>query len=155
MAETTVADELTEQIHLFGENMKVLRFVARSTENGAFGSYIHNGGKIGVIVEFSFTVPPAFAGKFIDTTPGMIAKQTEEARGDPVVGAVAKVSDSLFWLALSGLDQDVSRNIQLLKERSWIDIPIRYGNRRRAILTFEKGAPGDKVFADAFAAWGE
>ena len=35
-------------------------------------------------------------------------------------------------LALSGLDQDVSRNIQLLKERSWIDIPIRYGNRRRA-----------------------
>jgi len=107
------------------------------------------------IVEFSFTVPPSFAGKFIDTTPGMIAKQTEEARGDPIVGAVAKVSDSLFWLALSGLDQDVSRNIQLLKERSWIDIPIRYGNRRRAILTFEKGAPGDKVFADAFAAWGE
>lgn len=107
------------------------------------------------IVEFSFTVPPSFAGKFIDTTPGMIAKQTEEARGDPIVGAVAKVSDSLFWLALSGLDQDVSRNVQLLKERPWIDIPIRYGNRRRAILTFEKGAPGDKVFADAFAAWGE
>ncbi|MGN0070455.1 MAG: translation elongation factor Ts [Atopobiaceae bacterium] len=57
MAQTTVADELTEQIHLFGENMKILRFVARSTENGAFGSYIHNGGKIGVIVEFSFTKP--------------------------------------------------------------------------------------------------
>lgn len=57
MAETTVADELTEQIHLFGENMKILRFVARFAENGAFGSYIHNGGKIGVIVEFSFTKP--------------------------------------------------------------------------------------------------
>lgn len=57
MAQTTVADELTEQIHLFGENMKILRFVVRSTENGAFGSYIHNGGKIGVIVEFSFTKP--------------------------------------------------------------------------------------------------
>lgn len=107
------------------------------------------------IVEFAFDVPASFPGKFIDTTPGMIAKQTEEARGDPIVGAVAKVSDSLFWLALSGLDQDVARNIQLLKDRAWIDIPIRYGNRRRAILTFEKGAPGDKAFADAFAAWGQ
>ena len=36
-----------------------------------------------------------------------------------------------------------------------MDIPIRYGNRRRAILTFEKGAPGEKAFADAFAAWGQ
>lgn len=107
------------------------------------------------IVEFSFDVPPSFPGKFIDAAPGMIAKQTEEARGDTVAGAVAKVSDSLFWLALSGLEQDMTRNIQLLKERPWIDIPIRYGNRRRAILTFEKGAPGEKVFAEAFAAWGE
>lgn len=107
------------------------------------------------IVELSFDVPPSFAGKFIDAAPGMIAKQTEEARGDPITGAVAKVSDSLFWLALSGLEQDVARNIQLLKDRPWIDIPIRYGNRRRAILTFEKGGPGEKAFADAFAAWGQ
>lgn len=107
------------------------------------------------IVELSFDVPPSFAGKFIDAAPGMIAKQTEEARGDTIAGAVAKVSDSLFWLALSGLEQDVARNIQLLKDRPWIDIPIRYGNRRRAILTFEKGAPGEKAFADAFAAWGQ
>lgn len=67
MAETTVVDELTEQIHLFGENMKVLRFVARSTENGAFGSYIHNGGKIGVIVEFSFTKPETGASEEFKT----------------------------------------------------------------------------------------
>ena len=67
MAETTVADELTEQIHLFSENMKVLRFVARSTENGAFGSYIHNGGKIGVIVEFSFTKPETGASEEFKT----------------------------------------------------------------------------------------
>jgi hypothetical protein len=107
------------------------------------------------IVEFSFDVPPSFPGKFIDAAPGMIAKQTEEARGDTITGAVAKVSDSLFWLALSGLEPDVARNIQLLKDRPWIDIPIRYGSRRRAILTFEKGAPGEKAFADAFAAWGQ
>ncbi|WP_304610561.1 hypothetical protein [Oryzibacter oryziterrae] len=107
------------------------------------------------IVELNFDIPTSFPGRSIDMTPGMIAKQTEDARGDPVIGAVAKVSDNIYWLALSGLDQDISRNVALMKDREWIDIPIRYGNRRRAILTFEKGTPGDKVFADAFKAWGQ
>lgn len=57
----TVADELTEQIHVFGENMKIMRFISREAESGSFGSYIHNGGKIGVLVEFSFTKPETAA----------------------------------------------------------------------------------------------
>jgi hypothetical protein len=106
------------------------------------------------IVVLNFTIPADFPGRTIDMTPGLIAKQTEEARGDPIIGAVAKVSDNIYWLALSGLQQDVDRNMTLLKSREWIDIPIRYGNRRRAILTFEKGVQGDKVFGEALAAWG-
>ena len=35
------------------------------------------------------------------------------------------------------------------------DVPVVYANGRRAILAIEKGAPGDRAFADAFAAWGE
>jgi hypothetical protein len=31
---------------------------------------------------------------------------------------------------------------------------VLYDNGRRAIMTLEKGVPGDRVFADAFAAWG-
>ena len=107
------------------------------------------------IVELNFTLPASFPGRSIDMTPGLIAKQTEEARGDPIVGAVAKVSDNIYWLALSGLSQDVDRNVSLLKTREWIDIPIRYGNRRRAILTFEKGVQGDKVFDQAFSTWSQ
>ncbi|WP_181703119.1 hypothetical protein [Chthonobacter albigriseus] len=107
------------------------------------------------ILELSFALPPDFSGRFIDTTPGLILKQTEDARGDPLIGAVAKVSDNLFWLALSGTPQDTPRNIALLRDRQWMDVPIRYGNRRRAILTFEKGAPGEQVFAEAFRAWGQ
>jgi hypothetical protein len=45
------------------------------------------------------------------------------------------------------------RNMQLLKERAWFDIPVVYGNSRRAILAMEKGIPGERVFADAFEAW--
>jgi hypothetical protein len=35
------------------------------------------------------------------------------------------------------------RNLQLLKERSWFDVPLVYVNQRRAIIAIEKGAPGE------------
>ena len=54
MGEETVSSELTEMIHIMGENMKIARFSARKVENGALASYIHMGGKIGVLVEFAF-----------------------------------------------------------------------------------------------------
>jgi hypothetical protein len=47
----------------------------------------------------------------------------------------------------------VQRNVQLLKDRSWFDIPIVYTNGGRAILAMEKGPPGDHAFTEAFAAW--
>jgi hypothetical protein len=34
------------------------------------------------------------------------------------------------------------RNIPLLKERSWFDVPLVYTNKRRAIIAIEKGPPG-------------
>ncbi len=54
MGEATVADELTEMIHVIGENMKVARFKRVTAENGALSAYIHLGGKLGDIVEFKF-----------------------------------------------------------------------------------------------------
>jgi hypothetical protein len=43
--------------------------------------------------------------------------------------------------------------VQLLKERAWFDIPVVYGNNRRAILALEKGTPGERAFEEAFKAW--
>ena len=54
MGAETVEAELTELIHVMGENMKIARFTVRSTEAGALSSYIHMGGKIGVLAEFGF-----------------------------------------------------------------------------------------------------
>ena len=54
MGESTVADELTEMIHVIGENMKVLRFQRLAVENGALASYIHLGGKIANVAVFEF-----------------------------------------------------------------------------------------------------
>lgn len=47
----TVAEELTHQIATIGENMNIRRFVRFSTEQGYVSSYIHAGGKIGVLVQ--------------------------------------------------------------------------------------------------------
>ncbi len=48
----TVEAALTEMIHVIGENMQIARFARRATDTGAFSSYVHMGGKIGVVVEF-------------------------------------------------------------------------------------------------------
>lgn len=53
----TVETALTELIHTMGENMKIARFVRKSTTNGALASYVHLGGKLADIVEFSFSNP--------------------------------------------------------------------------------------------------
>jgi len=43
--------------------------------------------------------------------------------------------------------------VQLLKEYVWLDIPLVYNNNRRAIIALEKGAPGERAFAEAFNVW--
>lgn len=138
--------QIRAQIEIPDRDIRVLMSIRKNTDAALPASHI---------VELRFQLPEAFAGRSIDTTPGLIMKPTEDARGDPLIGAVAKVADNLFWLALSGLDQDATRNIALMKEGEWIDIPIRYMNRRRAILTFEKGGGGAEVFRQAFQAWGQ
>ncbi len=47
----TVAEELSSQIAVIGENMKIRRYEKVSEANGFVASYIHAGGKIGVLVD--------------------------------------------------------------------------------------------------------
>ena len=63
------------------------------------------------------------------------------------------MTNGFFLIGLSAVEADQQRNIQLLKERAWFDIPMVYNNNRRAILAIEKGTPGERAFAEAFAAW--
>lgn len=47
----TVAEELSSKIAIIGENLVIRRFAKVTAENGCVVSYIHGGGKIGVLVE--------------------------------------------------------------------------------------------------------
>ena len=75
----TVSDELTEMIHVMGENMKIARFAARKVETGALSSYIHMGGKIGVMVEFSFEKPETAEADAFKTFAHDVALQVAAA----------------------------------------------------------------------------
>jgi hypothetical protein len=105
--------------------------------------------------ELTFILPPDFSGGGVSNVPGILMKSNEQARGTPLAGLAVKVTDGFFLVGLSNVEADRSRNLQLLKERSWFDVPLVYANQRRAIIAIEKGAPGERAFNDAFAAWGE
>jgi hypothetical protein len=102
-------------------------------------------------LELKFRVPPDFAGGGIASVPGILVKSNEQARGTPLGGLVVKVSDGFFLTGLSMVDRE--RNVRLLLEQKWFDIPIVYSNQRRAILAVEKGSAGEQAFKTAFSFW--
>jgi exoribonuclease R len=80
-------------------------------------------------------------------------KYSERAQGTPFAALATKVTKSSFLVSLSGLEHDRQRNLQLLKERSWFDIPMVYAKQRRGILAVEKGSRGEQIFREAMAEW--
>jgi len=106
-------------------------------------------------IEILFTLPADFPEGGIGNVPGVLMKQNEQARGVPLAGLAVKVTNGYFLIGLSSVDVDMQRNIQLLKERDWFDIPVVYTNGKRAILAMEKGNPGTRAFEEAFRAWGQ
>jgi hypothetical protein len=104
-------------------------------------------------IEIMFNLPADFPGGGIANVPGILMKQTEQARGTPLAGLAVKVTNGSFLIRLSAVDTDMQSNLRLLKDRPWFDIPIVYTNGGRAILAMEKGPPGDRAFAEALAVW--
>ncbi|MEN3791153.1 hypothetical protein [Fulvimarina sp. MAC3] len=105
------------------------------------------------VIELLFDTPENFAGGNVATVQRLALKKTEQARGEPLIGVAGKISDGFFIIALNNLDQAVENNLALLESQQWIDIPIAYATGRRALISIEKGVPGDRVFKQAIAAW--
>jgi hypothetical protein len=106
-------------------------------------------------IEIMFTLPADFSEGGVGNVPGVLMKQDEQARGVPLAGLAVKVTNGYFLVGLSAVGVDQQRNIQLLKDRDWFDIPIVYTTGKRAIMAVEKGTPGARAFEEAFRAWGQ
>ncbi len=105
------------------------------------------------LAELTFILGPDFAGGGIANVPGLLTKFAEQARGTPFAGLMVKVTESFFLMGFSNVESDRTRNLQLLRERSWFDIPVVYKNQRRAIIAIDRGRPGDSAFLAALEAW--
>ena len=102
-------------------------------------------------IEIIFRLPPNAPGGGVAQAPGVVMKSKEDAQGMPLSGAAATVTNGFFIFALAAIS--APQNLQLLKEREWFDVPFAYANGTRAVISFEKGEPGGRAFAEAFAAW--
>ncbi|WP_176082585.1 hypothetical protein [Martelella sp. HB161492] len=105
------------------------------------------------LIDISFDLGDGFDGGAIDNLQRISLKETEAARGDPLVAVSAKITDNLYMVALNDFDQARSQNLSLLRDRNWIDIPVTYRNGRRALLTLEKGTTGEAIFDRAIQEW--
>jgi hypothetical protein len=108
------------------------------------------------IIEFLFKLPPDFTDGGILKVPGFWMKAGERTQAIPLIGQAAKgFTSGDFLIGLSATAADMERNLQLLKDRPWFEIPIVYTSNRRAVLDIEKGTTGEHAFQRAFAAWNE
>ncbi|MBB4004035.1 hypothetical protein [Aurantimonas endophytica] len=126
------------------ENLKLTMTIRRNADPTLPASHV---------VELMFDTPANFAGGGVANVQRLALKATEEARGEPLIGVAGKISDGFFIIALNNLDQAVQNNLSLLESQQWIDIPLAYATGRRALMSIEKGLPGDRVFKEAMDAW--
>ena len=105
------------------------------------------------IIEIVFALPQGFSGGAIDQVQRINMKQTEQDQGTALIAVPAQITPDFYMVALNDLKEAVDTNLQLLRERSWIDIPVVYANGRRALITLEKGTTGSEVFAKVLDIW--
>lgn len=105
------------------------------------------------LVEIVFAVPPDFEGGAIDSVQRIAMKQTEQDRGNALIAVPAKITDDFHMIALNDFPDARTTNLELLRSRNWIDIPVAYRNGRRALFTLQKGPEGERIFAEAIREW--
>jgi hypothetical protein len=105
------------------------------------------------LVEFVFSLPPGFEGGAIDNVQRISLKQTEQDRGDALIAVPAKITPDFHMIALNDFPDARARNMELLRSRNWIDVPLVYTTGRRALLTLQKGPQGTNAFNEAISQW--
>ncbi|WP_062012253.1 hypothetical protein [Aureimonas sp. AU4] len=105
------------------------------------------------VIEIMFDTPADFPGGDIANVQRLALKPTEQARGEPLIGVAGKISPGFFIIALNDLPQAIQSNLGLLGREQWIDIPLAYESGQRALMSVEKGLPGERVFKQAMDAW--
>jgi hypothetical protein len=134
---------VTADIEIPERKLRMTMTLRRNTDKSLPASHV---------VELRFALSPDFVGGGIGNVPGLLLKTSAQARGTPLAALAVKVTDGFFMVGLSNEPADRAKNLALILERVWFDIPIVYSNNHRAILAIEKGSSGANALRSAFGA---
>jgi len=104
-------------------------------------------------IDLRVTFDPGSSIKGIKDIALPLMRRDDPPAADALTGVRVKISDNYFLVGLNRNAADVTRNTQEIAERTWFDFPMQLDDDRIAKLTFEKGADGEKIVAEALAAW--
>ena len=102
-------------------------------------------------VRFTPTEGGPIPGVATISTPQM--RKEDTPAGDALVGAPAPILRNFFLVGLTRGESATIRNLDLIRSRGWIDIPMQLSDQRIAKLTFEKGTAGERIVNEALDAW--
>src|SRR5882672_3948972 len=105
------------------------------------------------LLEFKFSDR---RGAPIDSIAGLgniLMKEVDGSRGSALAGLSIKVAPGVFLFGLSAERDDARHNAEALRALSRLDILVKFADGSAAIISFNKGASGERVFEAALADW--
>jgi hypothetical protein len=103
-------------------------------------------------MKLMFTVPQDSPLGNIKQISVLQMRREDSATGESLKGITVPVTENSFLVGLAHGDAEAS-NLDLLRSREWLDVPMVLANGHIAKLTFEKGPSGQRALDDAMASW--
>ena len=105
-------------------------------------------------IEVRFALPPGSVMPGVKQIGAVQMRREDMANGDPLAGVPVQITETYYLIGLQRGDME-PRNMDLLKSRGWLDVPLALTNGRIAKFSLEKGASGDRVINDALSVWAQ
>jgi len=105
-------------------------------------------------IEVRFSLPPGSVIPGVKQIGSIQMRREDMANGDALAGVPVQITETYYLVGLQRGDME-PRNMELLKTRGWLDVPLALTNGRIAKFSLEKGASGDRVINDALSVWAQ
>lgn len=103
-------------------------------------------------INVNFTILPGSELPGVKQIGALQMRREDASNGEPLAGIPVQITDTAYLIGLARGDL-VVRNMDLLKNRAWVDLPLALSNGRIAKFSLEKGPSGARIIADAVSAW--
>lgn len=138
-----IGDAIRADIDVPEANVRLVMQIRRNTEAQLPASHT---------IELKYTVAADSALGNVKQINVPQMREEDRPTGDPLAGIPVTIADNYFLVGLMRGDSE-ARNMELLRSRGWIDIPMLLANGKASKVTFEKGASGNRVFNEVLDGW--